>query len=85
MWEVYSRAGDRQNDTGLQSSKVEAVERPAPAVTRLQPVVQAKLSVGPADDVYEREADAIGVVAVVERSMPWRCSRRRPACYNDWP
>ncbi|NCG36787.1 MAG: DUF4157 domain-containing protein [Actinobacteria bacterium] len=56
---MYSRSGSRQNDAELQSSKAEAVEHPAPAVTRRQSVVQAKLSVGPADDVYEREADAV--------------------------
>ncbi|MBT5141002.1 MAG: DUF4157 domain-containing protein [Acidimicrobiaceae bacterium] len=67
---MYSRLGDRQNDAGLQSSKAEAVERPAPAVTRLQPVVQAKLSVGPADDVYEREADAIADRVVRSLAAP---------------
>jgi hypothetical protein len=49
------------------SSRVEAVKRHAPTVTLGQSIVQAKLSVGPADDVYEREADA--VAARVVRSL----------------
>lgn len=64
------RHGRPENDAELQSSKAEAVQRPAPAVTRRQSVVQAKLSVGPADDVYEREADAVADRVVRSLAAP---------------
>ena len=57
-------------DAELQPSKAAAVQRHAPAATRRQSVVQAKLSVGPADDVYEREADAVADQVVRSLAAP---------------
>jgi hypothetical protein len=68
-----SQSGRRErpeNDAELQSSKAEAVQRQAPEVTRRQSLVQAKLSVGPADDVYEREADAVADRVVRSLAAP---------------
>jgi hypothetical protein len=68
-----SQSGRRErpeNDAELQPSKAEAVQRQALEATRRQSLVQAKLSVGPADDVYEREADAVADRVVRSLAAP---------------